>query len=136
VQSPLAHVIALHASSPVHERVQSPLPVHVTGPQTWLPLPSLHVSMQVPPLEQLSVPHAPAPLHDSSHRRPPQSMLPHGAAAVQLYLHWKPAGHSPAPLTVHSAGDIAMSQPPLHAAGHSNASGGRGASIGSVPVTQ
>jgi hypothetical protein len=56
-----------------------------------------------------------------------------------VIAHAMPSGQVmfpvPVPLMLQVMGDAVVSHPPLHAAGHTNASSSR-ASMGSVPVTQ
>lgn len=155
VQAPSAQIMAPHALSPVHVRVQLPAP-HDSEPHTALPPPPLQVCVQLP-LVHVTLAHAFAPVHVTSqflvmHDTPrhafalahrtlhdaalPQSSDPHAPGVGHVMSQFQPAGHVieplPVPVIVHVV--VAMSQL-LQIAGHTNASGGA-ASIGSVPMMQ
>jgi hypothetical protein len=154
-----AQVVVPHAPAPSHVRVQVPPFMHDSVPHTGLPAPPLHVCVQLPPAHvtfahaltpvqvtsqffvwQLTPRHASAPRQSTSHPSLlPQLIGPHAPAFAHVMLHFTPAGHViaplPVPVIVQTAGIADVSQPPLHAAGHTNASCSR-ASIGIMPRMQ
>jgi hypothetical protein len=133
VHLPLPHVIAPHAAAPFeHVSVHAPS-AQVSAPQA--PAPE-HVRAHTAAPVHVIAPHAPAPVHVAAQVPLAHVMSPHALESVHVNWHSKPAGHVLPPLMLQRAGNVAMSQPPVHSSGHTNASAGGGASIGSVPVTQ
>jgi hypothetical protein len=154
-----AQVAAPQAPAPSHVRVHVPLTVQFNAPHTALPPPPVHVCVQLPPAH-VRFAHALAPVQVTSQffdwqltpthaldarqstSQPslmPQLIGPHAPACAQVMLHFMPVGQViapvPVPVIVHTVGLADVSQPPLHAGGHTNASSSR-ASIGSVPRMQ